>query len=166
MRFLSAVPMLLLCATPLLSQSNDPGKFGINLTIDDIPSVGFSWRVSPTVTLRPSFSFTWQKSENTFLGTNEVTQYFVNLDLLFQAASWDRVATYVGFGGGVGNVSGGGLSEGKTWAARALLGARVKVVERVWVFGEMGFAYSNAEGLFGKDARLQTFPIGVTVFLK
>lgn len=166
MRFAFAVLAPFLLVTPALAQSNEPGTFGINLTIDNEPSIGFSWRVSPAVTLRPSLTFTWQKSDSPFGGSSEVTQYFVGLDVLLRTASWDRVSTYVGFGGGVGNISGGGFSEGQTWAARALLGARFKMIERVWVFGEMGFVYSNAEGLFGKDARLETFPIGITVFLK
>ena len=44
--------------------------------------------------------------------------------------------------------------------------ARDTVVDRVALFGELGFEYNHAEGFQGKQAALRTFPIGIVVFLK
>ena len=164
MRLALVAPVIVL-ATPLLAQQRELGTLGLNLRVGGSPAVGVTWRASPAVVVRPAVSFAWNKTE-TPLSTSETTQYTVNLDLLLRTASWNRLTSYIGAGGGVGNISGSGGLVGKTWAARALAGAQLTVVDRVAVFGELGFEYDHAEGFQGKQAALRTFPIGIVVFLK
>jgi len=164
MRLALVAPALLL-TTPLLAQQRQLGTLGLNLWVDGSPTVGVTWRVSPGVVLRPAVSFAWNKTESP-LSTSETTQYTVNLDVLCRTASWNRLISYIGAGGGVGNISGSGGLVGQVWAARALAGAQLTVVDRVAVFGELGFEYRHAEGALGKQAALRTFPIGIVVFLK
>ena len=163
MRLAFLLPALLVPFTPIAAQ--EPGKLGINLRVQNTPQLGLDWRVSSKVTLRPELSFSWQKTEGLF-GDQELTQYGVGLDVLVRAATWDRVTSYWGIGGSVGAVTGPSSLAGDAWAARLLLGARIKVVDRVSVFGEVGIEYSDAESFFGKQFELQTFPLGVTVYLK
>ena len=163
MRLVFLLPALLVPLTPITAQ--EPGKLGINLRVQNTPQLGLDWRVSSKVTLRPELSFSWQKTEGLF-GDQELTQYAVGLDVLVRAATWDRVTSYWGIGGSVGAVTGPSSLAGDAWAARLLLGARIKVVDRVSVFGEVGIEYSDAESFFGKQFELQTFPLGVTVYLK
>src|SRR6266487_2664309 len=121
MRLALVAPVVLL-TTPLLAQQREVGTLGLNLRVDGGATVGVTWRASRAVTLRPAVSFAWNKTE-TPLSTSETTQYTVNLDLLLRTASWNRLTSYIGAGGGVGNISGSGGLVGKTWAARALAGA-------------------------------------------
>jgi opacity protein-like surface antigen len=165
MRLAFLLPALLVPLTPALGQESAPGKLGINLRVQNSPQIGFDLRVSSKVTLRPELSFRWQKTEGLF-GDQELTQYAVGLDVLVRAASWDRVTSYYGIGASIGAVTGPSSLAGDAWAARLLVGARIRVVERVAVFGEVGVAYADAEGFFGKQFELQTFPLGVTVYLK
>lgn len=165
MRLALLLPALLVPLTPALAQDRDPGKFGINLRVQNTPRIGIDWRVSSKVTLRPEFGFSWSKTEGLF-GNQDVTQYAVGLDVLVRAATWDRVTSYWGIGGTFGKVNGPSTLAGDAWGARLLIGARIRVLDRVAVFGEVGMSYTDAEGFFGQQFELQTFPLGVSVFLK
>jgi hypothetical protein len=165
MRLAVLASCLLCTTTTLFAQDDELGKLGINLRVESGPSIGIDWRVSPKMTLRPVLTFQWSKTETPF-GTDERTQYGVGLDVLFRAASWDRVTSYYGIGAAFANISGAGTLAGNAWATKLLIGARVKVIERVALFGEIGVQYVDAEGFFGKQFSLETFPLGVTVFLK
>jgi len=167
MRSLLAVLSLCVSTTLAAQSSADPGTLGLNLSISGTASgIGMSWRVSPNVTLRPGVMFTWNRTTSPFSGTTETTVWGVGLDALFRGASWDRVATYVGLGGNYSHLAGNTALGSYAWAGRALFGARIKVVERVWVFGEAAVTYSVSDGFFDRQLSLETLPIGVTIFLK
>lgn len=155
---------LLLSATALPAQ--DEGKLGINLRVNGATQLGVTWRVSPAVTLRPSLAFDWVKISSPLGGTAEVTTYGLDLDVLFRGATWDRVTSYYGVGGGTFWVNSDFINEGNIWAVRGLLGARVRIVPRVALFGEVGIQYQGGDEAFGKEFSTTTFPIGIVVFLK
>lgn len=164
MRLALLLPALFIPLTPASGQDNGPGKFGINFSFMGQGSVGVSWRVSPSVTLRPFGAFLWNKRSGP-LGSSEGTQWSVGLDVLFRTASWDRVRTYVGVGTAFSNLSGIPSASGSQWAGRFLLGTQFKVVDRVALFGDIGAEYIDSD-TFGKTVTLRTNPIGVIVFLK
>lgn len=163
MRLAFLLPALLIPLTPVAAQ--DTGKLGINLRVQDTPQIGLDWRVSSKVTLRPAFGFSWVKNQGLF-GDQELTQYAVGIDVLVDGARWDRVTSYLGLGGGIAAVNGPTTFDGDGWTAKLLMGARIRVFDRVAVFGEVGVNYSDSDGVFGKQLELATFPLGVTVFLK
>jgi len=165
MRLAFLLPALLVPLTSTHAQETELGTFGINLRVQNSPQIGVDWRVSSRVTLRPTVSFSWTKSDGAF-GSEDVTQYALGLDVLARAATWDRVTSYYGIGASFGKVTGSPTITGDAWMARLLLGARIKVVDRVAVFGEVGINYSDSDGFFGKQFALQTFPLRVTVYLK
>jgi hypothetical protein len=159
--------VLVLCATTLAAQTTEPGKLGLNVSFSgEGAGIGTSWRVSPNVTLRPGVVFTWVKTTSPFGGGNESTIWGLGLDVLFRGASWDRVATYVGVGGSYSHANGNAAVGTYQWDARALFGARIRVVDRVWVYGEAGMQYLRSDGFFDAQFSLATFPLGVTIYLK
>lgn len=158
---------LLVVSTSLAAQSRNTAEtLGLNISLAGTASgIGFSWRVSPNVTLRPGVTFTWAKTTGPF-GANETTVWGVGLDALFTAASWDRVSTYVGLGANYSHATGNAAVGSYAWAGRALFGARIRVVDRVWVFGEAAAEYLTSDGFFDRQFSLETLPLGVTIFLK
>jgi hypothetical protein len=154
---------LLLPATALLAQNE--GKFGINLRVTGTTQLGVTWRVSPGLALRPAIAFDWIKTTTPF-GDNETSIYGADLDLLFSGPTRDRVTTYYGVGGGVLYFNPGSEPVATAWLARALLGARVRIVERVALFGEVGLEYRAGDNPIGDEFSTATFPLGIVVFLK
>lgn len=159
---LSAVS-LWLCAVPLAAQ--DDGKFGINLRVFSATQVGVTWRVSPAIMLRPAVGFSWTEVTGIGGSTVEATQVSGDLDVLFRGATWDRVTTYYGVGVGYFTIN-SDFADAGAWAVRGLLGARVRVVSRVGIFGEIGVQYRDGDDPIGTTFETVTFPIGVVVFLQ
>lgn len=154
---------LLSCATTLSAQ--EEGKLGINLRVTGTTQLGVTWQASPGVVIRPSIVFDWIKTTSPF-GNDETTIYGADVDVLFRGSSTGRVTTYYGLGGGLIYINTGSQPLTEAWLARLLLGARVRVVDRVAVFGELGLEYRSADGLLGDEFSTATFPIGIVVFLK
>lgn len=138
-------------------------KLGVNLRINGAASqVGLTWLASPSLVIRPSLIASWTHATDALGGEQEATLIGLELDFLFRTATWDRVTSYVGVGGSFLSADGDDL-----WAIRALLGARVSVIQRVALFGEVGLRYQDTGGpISSQSASLVTFPIGVVVFLK
>ena len=144
-------------------QPEDPQRtLGVNLRVNPAQQVGVTWLVSPSVTLRPSLSISWDRITQPVGSEIETTQFGVDLDVLLPAATWDRVMSYYGVGGSIARLS-SDSSDATVWSARAFLGVRVAVLERMAVFGEVGLAFYDT-GAFGTErVALATFPLGVVI---
>lgn len=161
---------VLLTTTVLLTAHHLHGQestLGLNLRISGAPQVGVTWLRSSGFAIRPSLTASWRKIESPspFGPDVETSQVGVDLDFLLRAATWDRVTSYYGLGGSVVRFSSDG-SDTDIWRARALLGARVTLFQRVAIFGEVGVEYQDADAPFGQRVDLATFPLGIVVFLK
>jgi len=125
-----------------------------------------TWFASPSVALRPSIEAAWVKTTSPFGGTNETTQWSLNLEALFGAAGPERVNLYAGLGGSIGGIRSGSSPASTAWAGWGLVGARLTVVNRVALFGEIGLVYEDAEDFGAQRLQLGTFPLGIVVYLK
>jgi hypothetical protein len=139
-------------------------KVGLNLAISQSPQIGLTILSSPKIAFRPSLSIQWTKFDAGLAGDVEATQIALTFDVLSTAVTRDRVTTYLGFGGTIGSISSDVLEDATIWAVRGLFGGRVRVFERLSVFGEVGIEYSDLGA--GQNLALATFPIGVVLFLK
>ena len=140
-------------------------KLGVNLRLNRTQQVGVTWHRSPGFAIRPALTAGWSRTEAPFGPDVETTLLGLDLDFLFKAAAWGRVTSYYGLGASLIHISSDG-DNADAWLARALLGARVTLVERVALFGEVGVEYQGSDSLLGERVALATFPIGVIVFLK
>ena len=157
--------VLLSRATALSAQTE--GTFGINLRVTGTNQLGVTWQASPGFAIRPSLVFDWTKFELPFAsGESEVAIYGADVDLLFRASSAGRLTTYFGLGGGLLYYNPGPEPAVDAWLARLLIGARVTVVDRVAVFGELGLQYQSGDFPVGDSFSTTTFPLGIVVFLK
>jgi hypothetical protein len=157
----------LLCIASRLP-AQDEGTIGINLSVTGSTSLGVTWLTSPGFAIRPSVNYDWIKTSFPFAGSDETAVYGVDLDLLFRVSHAGRVTTYLGLGGGLVYYNPGAEPVSKGWLARTLLGVRVKVVDRVALFGELGLEYQSSDDQAFVPDRFTTTtaPIGVVVFLK
>lgn len=145
--------------------AQEEGKLGINLRVTGTTQLGVTWQASPGLAIRPSILFDWIKTTTPF-GSNETTIYGADVDLLFRGSSSSRLTTYYGLGAGLLYFNPGGQPVADAWLARLLLGARVRVVDRVAVFGELGLEYRAGDDQLGDEFSTATFPLGIVVFLK
>ncbi|MGH7530378.1 MAG: hypothetical protein ACREMN_08360 [Gemmatimonadales bacterium] len=151
-------------AVPVPQVQAQEHTLGVNARVLGASEVGVTWHVSPGLALRPALSFEWLKFDGAF-GDQEVTEYGLGVDVLFQAAAADRLTPYVGFGATYGVVNGSIAGDGPTWRGRGLFGLRVRVMNRVAAFGEIGAQYRDVdEG--SSSFVLATFPIGIIFYLK
>jgi hypothetical protein len=90
----------------------------------------------------------------------------VDFDVLLRAATWERVTLYSGPGVSVGRYNPSAGETTTVWALRYLLGARLRVVDRVMLFAEAALEYENNGDAGGENAGLGTLPLGIIVFLK
>ena len=151
----------LLAASALDAQE----KLGVNLRINRSSQLGVTWSLSSGLAVRPALTAGWSRTETAFGPDVETSVLGLDLDFLFKAAAWDRVTSYYGLGASFIHLSSDG-DNADAWLARALLGVRVTVIERVALFGEVGVEYQDADSPLGERVALATFPIGVVVFLK
>jgi len=157
-----------LLSVPSALSAQDEGTLGINLSVTGSTQIGVTWLTSPGVAIRPSVNFAWIKTSFPFSGSDETSVYGVDVDLLLRASHSERVTTYLGVGGGLVYYNPGAEPVSKGWLARTLVGARVKVFDRVALFGEVGFEYQSGEdqAILPDRFTTATTPIGVVVFLK
>lgn len=149
----------------LTAQNDAVGKLGLNFQVFGAPEIGVTWLITPSVAIRPGLMFSWTKSSTPF-GDNETSQYGVRTDVLLRLAESRGVTGYVAVGGTYNWMNESG-DDPSFWTVRSLLGMRVRLMDRVAVFGEAGFSYQRIEGVI--DARTfgtTTLPLGVIVFLK
>lgn len=139
---------------------------GLNLRVFSTPQLGVTWLASPSLAIRPSVIASWTKSTSPFGADVETTQLGGELDFLFRAGTRDRVTSYYGLGGFITHVS-SSTGDGTLWGTQALLGVRVRVVDRVAIFGEVGLGYQEDDRTFNhRHVGFETMPLGVVVFLK
>lgn len=169
---MSPTRSILLAATLLSIASRlsaqDDGTIGINLSVTGSTQIGVTWLTSPGFAIRPSVNYDWIKTSFPFSGSDETAVYGVDLDLLFRVSHSGRVTTYLGLGGGLVYYNPGAEPVSKGWLARTLVGARVKVVDRVALFGELGLEYQSGDDqtILPDRFTTTTAPIGVVVFFK
>ncbi len=165
-RFAQSVLVAVTLATGAPELRAQQHTLGLNLSVLRTQQLGVTWLVSPSLAIRPSMIASWTKTRSPLGGEVETTQLGGELDFLFRAATWDRVTSYYGLGGLIAHVS-SSAGDGTLWGAELLLGARVRVLDRVTVFGEVGLGYQQDERSFGiRRATFETLPLGVVVFLK
>lgn len=138
---------------------------GLNLRVLGTAQIGLTILTSPAIAVRPSLSAGWAAVDFSGFGSVETSRVALDVDVLLRAATWDRVTLYSGPGVSIGRLN---PSTGETttvWGLRYLLGARLRVVDRVMLFGEAALEYDyNGDG--GESAALVTLPLGIIVFLK
>ena len=155
-------------------QAQEMSDLGINLSINSSPLVGVTVRAG-SIQLRPSLSFGYNKTSTTspiITSSGTTTRFGLNLDLLFPMANNQTVVPYLGAGAGYGLIRVSGSfsfpGNGHTVTTQGFLGVRVRVVERVHVYGELGLGYTSEQQTnqhfdsFG----LRTTPLGVLIYLK
>ena len=147
--------------------------FALNVWAQSAATVGITWELEPGFAIRPAVGVSWDRVNRTMFDPNlgvfsyEYTEVQVGLDLdmLFTVAAVPHFATYLGFGGSVGETWQDGNGS-VSWTARTLAGLRVTVIERLALFGEIQVYYSHDGG--GQSAnllRLGTRPLGVMIYL-
>lgn len=114
--------------------------------------VGVTWFLSPSVALRPSVEAWWVKSTSQFGGSNETTQWALNLEALFGAGGPERVNLYTGVGGSIGGMNPDALPASTIWSVWGLVGARFTVVDRLALFGEVGVIYEVSRTTSARSA--------------
>src|SRR5688572_4820845 len=133
--------LLLVCAFPAGAQKN---SLGLNLRISGSPDVGMTWFVSPTVAIRPSLAAN-SITVPSPAGDSKLSRVALTTDVLLYARAAERIATYVGLGATIASLSSNVLPDQTTWGIRTLFGARVTVIERVAVFGEVALSYERGD---------------------
>jgi opacity protein-like surface antigen len=176
-RFAQSVLVALSLIPGALQLHAQEHTLGINFRVDAASQLGVTWLVSPSLTIRPSLTASWNKTTTTspFGGEAwyETAILGVDLDFLFRAATWDRITSYYGLGVSVAHLSSSGnsglgsfLPSGTAWGGRVLLGVRVRLLERVAFFGEVGLAYQDSDYASSQSVRLTTYPLGIVIFLR
>jgi hypothetical protein len=184
----STLPVL---APVLLAQ--DQHRFGINLSVSEVPQVGFTFNISSRIVVRPTLQFSVTKIERDVrTGVDDIvleettTQSGIDLDLLTAVAHVDRVGLYIGAGvkalfvWDTESVTEGSpppefsefFEEGTNFqwslSPRALFGLRVPVVDRLSVFGDLVLEYWLAPQSHSTRFRrvsLRTSALGITVYI-
>jgi hypothetical protein len=161
----------------------------LNLSVGGSPEVGVTFNVSSHIALRPALQFavtTFERDVRTADGDIVVkettTQSGIDLDLLAAIARVGAVDLYLGAGASALFVWDSQSVSGRpappqfsqptvfrgSVSPRILFGARVPVVDRLSVFGDLILNYSIAPRTFGNEFRrlsLETSALGITVYI-
>jgi hypothetical protein len=138
---------------------------GVNLRVFGTTQVGITWFLSPSLVLRPSVEADWQKFSTGQGTTLTATFVALDLDVLFPLRTEQRLTPYWGIGASLGGLW-SDARDATTWAGRALGGARLTVVDRVDLFGEIRVEYSHETAPGSQRVVLATSPLGIIVYLK
>ena len=158
---------LLLCLLVILGVSfgfsQDKGNVGFLFKSGSINSVGLSFNLSDSLTLRPSFGFSTGKDEreyDTVVGgtidtvntTTKSTYYSVNLGLFYHFLKKNHLSAYTGLDVGyshekndgeicVAGVCGFENVKSRGYNGNIIMGLQYNLNKHLAVFGEVGFGF-------------------------
>jgi hypothetical protein len=146
--------LVLLGTIPAPAVAQDQRTVGV--TMGYPASIGVLWHISPSVAIRPEFSFTTTSNEFTsalaVVTKSDVSAVGVGASAIFYLSNVDRLRTYVSprftyartsSSTEANGVSLGSDGSGKSYSAGAAFGAQYALGERFGVFGEVGVGYAN-----------------------
>ena len=171
-RFLLLIALVVPSSEGLRGQ--EPSRLGLNLSVAGTAQVGVTWQLTNSFAVRPAVSIIWRRLRTPGdVNPPTTTDYGAHLDLLVTVARSGPVSTYLGAGGSyIFNrrpAVFGSTEKGHAVAASGLFGARVRVMERVHLYGELALAYlaqRDADGAGADQVLLRTSPLAVLIFLR
>ena len=169
--FVVATLLPIIVAGKLVGQEGQ--QFGINISIVQLPTIGITYRLAPTVDVRTSVMFQRQQSGwNGSAFTRNDTSVGIAGDLIFRSERVDHLLPYIGVGG-FGALdrfadNAGNVQKGHELGGQVFFGVRAEVVSRVYVYGELAAEFIAVRGDFTRANRfgLKTVPIGLLMYLK